>query len=214
MIRFEVSVDDGCQLDTRIGKLCLKYKIPCTFYIPIDYMTMALQNGYEPLTQKSYRWLIDNFEIGSHGVTHRYLTKIDPEEAKDEIFASKKMLENLIDRKVTKFCYPRGYANDQIKQWVKEAGYTHARSTAIGNIQGPTDDFFAETTVHMGCPVRPEYEGTTWLDYATEKYRECLEGDGNYIFHVWGHSWEIDRYNEWKNVETLFKLIGEPTWKR
>lgn len=209
MTRFEISIDDGCQLDLRIAKLCDKYGIQCTFYIPIDYITMALQKGYEPINQRAYRYLVDNFEIGSHGVTHRYLTKITPEEARDEIFASKQMLENLTDQEITKFCYPRGYANEQIKKWVKEAGYEYARSTAIGHIEAPTDNFFAETTVHIGCPVRPEYEGTTWLKYAIEKYRECLEGDGDYIYHAWGHSHEIEKYNEWKNVETFFKLIGK-----
>lgn len=96
-------------------------------------MSLAFNKGYDPLSAQAYRYLIDNFEIGSHGVTHRYLTQIPPEEARDEIFASKEMLENLTGKKVSKFCYPRGYANEQIKQWVKEAGYTYARSTAIGD---------------------------------------------------------------------------------
>ena len=208
MISFEVSIDDGCQLDLRIARLCEKYSIPCTFYIPIDYMSLAYRKGYEPLKQRTYRHLIDNFEIGSHGVTHRYLTKISPEEAKDEIYSSKQMLENLIGRKVDKFCYPRGYANEQIKQWVKDAGYTYARSTAIGSLRSPKDPFFADTTVHIGCPVRPEYKGSTWLDYAIEKYRQCLEGDGDYVYHAWGHSHEINRYNEWDNVNKFFKVIA------
>lgn len=206
MTRFSVSIDDGCQLDLRIAKLCQKYNIPCTFYIPIDYMSLAFNKGYDPLSAQAYRYLIDNFEIGSHGVTHRYLTQIPPEEARDEIFASKEMLENLTGKKVSKFCYPRGYANEQIKQWVKEAGYTYARSTAIGSIEAPQDPFFAETTVHIGCPVRPEYSGSTWLDYAKQKLDEARKKDFA-TYSIWGHSWEISKYSEWDNVKKFFEMI-------
>lgn len=209
MTKFEISIDDGCQLDLRIAKLCKKYDIPCTFYIPVDYITLALNKGYEPLNQRAYRYIIDNFEIGSHGVTHRYLTQIPKDEARDEIFASKQMMEAMTGQTIDKFCYPRGYADDQIKRWVKQAGYTVGRSTAIGSLEAPQDPYFAETTVHIGCPVRPEYAGTTWLEYAVEKYRECYENpDKDYIYHAWGHSWEIDKYNEWDNVKKFFKLIG------
>lgn len=206
MTRFSVSIDDGCQQDLRIAKLCQKYNIPCTFYIPIDYMSLAFNKGYDPLSAQAYRYLIDNFEIGSHGVTHRYLTQISPEEARDEIFASKEMLENLTGKKIDKFCYPRGYANEQIKQWVKEAGYTYARSTAIGSIEAPQDPFFAETTVHIGCPVRPEYSGSTWLDYAKQKLDEARKKDFA-TYSIWGHSWEISKYGEWDNVKKFFEMI-------
>jgi len=209
VIKFEISVDDGCKLDNRIAKLCQKYDIPCTFYIPIDYITLAINKGYEPLPQASYRWLIDNFEIGSHGVTHRYLTQIPFAEAKDEIRASKQMLENLIGRPVTKFCYPRGYSNPDIKEEVRKAGYKYARSTTIGHIKEPTDPLFAEATVHIGCPVRPEYEGSTWLKYAEDRLKECRRINQDYIYHAWCHSSEIDKYNEWDNVRKFFKMIGK-----
>lgn len=187
-------------------KLCLKYDLKAIFYIPIDYIGLAYQKGYEPLGTQTYRKIIDNFEVGSHGVSHAYLTRIPKEKAKEEIFESKKMLENLTGQTVTKFCYPRGYFDSEIKQMVKEAGYTSARTTAIGYLQ-PGDDLFEEkTTVHMGCPIRPEYEGTTWIEYARSLLVKAKPDD---TFHVWGHSHEIDRYGEWSNVEQFFKELSE-----
>jgi hypothetical protein len=32
--------------------------------------------------------------------------------------------------------------------------------------------------------------------------------DSDSVFHIWGHSWEIDQYNLWKQLEDLFKLIS------
>lgn len=208
MINLEISVDDGCKEDSRIANYCRKYAIDATFYIPIDYMSLAMRKGYEPISPSVYSGIVKDFDVGSHGITHRYLTQISKEEAWDEIVGSKQMLENLIGRKVNKFCYPRGYADQEIKDMVKKAGYTYARSTAIGNIKKPKDPFFAPTTVHIGCPVRPEYKGTTWLDYAIQKLEECQKTNGPTQYHAWCHSWEIDRYNEWDNVKKFFKIVG------
>ena len=44
-----ITVDDGCQSDVKIMKLCLKYDLKAIFYIPIDYIGLAYQKGYEPL---------------------------------------------------------------------------------------------------------------------------------------------------------------------
>ena len=210
MVRITASFDDGCQLDERLAKLCLKYKVPTVFYIPVDYLALAYQKGYEPLTPKTYRYIADNFEIGSHGVTHSYLTSIPIEEAKQEIYESKIILENLLGKPVTKFCYPRGYYNDEIKELVKEAGYEMARTTQVGVLKSD-DPYATGSAVHIGCPVRPEYEGTTWVDYGIRMLDKAQEEAEHGIvdYHLWGHSHEIDRYNEWDNVERFFKELAK-----
>lgn len=200
-----ISVDDGCQLDLKIAKLCKKYGIEAIFYIPVDYIGLAYQKGYEPLSPQAYSYIADNFEIGSHGLTHSYLTRIPLEEAREEIFESKKMIENVTGKKVTKFCYPRGYFNSDIKTMVEEAGYESARTVTIGHLNSGDDPYEEKTTVHIGCPVRPEYEGTTWLDYARDMMNRA---DKDSIYHAWGHSHEIQRYNEWKNIEVFFKELA------
>lgn len=205
MIRKIISIDDGCQLDLRIAKLCKKYGIETIFYIPVDYIGLAYQKGYEPLSPQAYSSIVDNFEIGSHGLTHSYLTRIPLSEAREEIFESKKMLENVTGQKITKFCYPRGYHNDKIKGMVKDAGYESARTTAIGSLNGGDDPYAEETTVHIGCPVRPEYKDTDWISYARQQMQKAKNGD---IYHAWGHSWEIEKYNEWANVETFIKELS------
>jgi peptidoglycan/xylan/chitin deacetylase (PgdA/CDA1 family) len=66
------------------------------------------------------------FEIGSHTLTHRDLAQLSTEEAKDEIFRSRQILENLLHYPVTTFSYPFGVVNEQTKHLVSEAGYEGA----------------------------------------------------------------------------------------
>ena len=46
------------------------------------------------------------------------------------------------------------------------------------------------------------------LDYAKEQFRIAKEKDG--VFHIFGHSWEIEKYNLWNELESFFKYIYEP----
>lgn len=204
-MRILISVDDGCAKDIKIAKLCEKYNNDAIFFWPVDFISLSIQKNYEPLTTAQESYISRNFEIGSHGVTHAYLTKIPPRLAKQEIFESKEMLENKYEQNIRSFCYPRGYANKQIIKWVKDAGYSYARSTAVGHIGDPKDVYFAETAVHMGCPIRPEYKGTTWQEYGMKLAIEAKKKAKR--FHAWCHSWEIDKYNQWREVENFLRDV-------
>lgn len=205
-MKIRLSVDDGTRDDFRIAKLCEKYGVECVFYWPVDIQGVSLLKGWEPLRPQDEEWIARNFEIGSHTITHRYLTQIPMDEAISEIVDSKKILENKYDQNITKFCYPRGYTNEALINVVKNAGYFYARGTGIGHIGEPEDPFFASTAVHLGCPIREEYKGSTWLDYGMQKLKQARDQDKD--FEAWGHSWEVTRYNEWKNVEKFVKELG------
>lgn len=77
-------------------------------------------------------WLAAGHEIGSHTLTHPYLTRLSRERAREEIFASKKKLEDLFGRTIGHFCYPYGDWNETVRNLVMEAGYKTAFTTAAG----------------------------------------------------------------------------------
>lgn len=206
-VKITISVDDGCADDIKIAKLCDKLGLEAIFYWPVDLTGLGMMKGWESLSPSQEASIARNFEIGSHTITHRYLTQISLTEAIDEIVSSKQMLENKYGKKITKFCYPRGYANERIKTVVKNAGYEFARSTEIGQIGEPKDPMFAGSAVHMGCPVRPEYNGTTWQEYGLNLFRKAQKEDKD--FHAWCHSWEVSRYGCWKEVEQFLKELSK-----
>lgn len=77
-------------------------------------------------------WLGAGHDIGSHTLTHPYLTKIPAAKAREEISASRKKLEDLFGRKIEHFCYPYGDWNEAVRELVAEAGYKTACTTDPG----------------------------------------------------------------------------------
>lgn len=97
----------------------------------------------EPLMDAAQiqEWLAAGHEIGSHSLTHRNLTRLDEVGAREQIFASKRKLEDLFGREVRHFCYPHGRWNEMVRALVQEAGYVTACAVTFG-VNLPTADPF------------------------------------------------------------------------
>jgi peptidoglycan/xylan/chitin deacetylase (PgdA/CDA1 family) len=97
----------------------------------------------EPLMSEAQikEWLAAGHQIGSHSVKHRNLKKLSLAEAREEIFASKKLLEDQFGVAVKHFCYPFGGWNPAVRDLVIEAGYTTA-STVVFGVNPPDCDRF------------------------------------------------------------------------
>src|SRR4030042_954893 len=70
--------------------------------------------------------------VGSHTTTHASLTAVDAESARHEVIDSKSELEGALGKPVHFFAYPYGLLNEQIEEFVVEAGYVGACSTISG----------------------------------------------------------------------------------
>jgi peptidoglycan/xylan/chitin deacetylase (PgdA/CDA1 family) len=77
-------------------------------------------------------WLAAGHQIGSHSLTHPHLTKISLAAAREEIFSSKKKLEDRFGLPVEHFCYPYGDYNEAVRDLVQAAGYQTACTTVSG----------------------------------------------------------------------------------
>jgi peptidoglycan/xylan/chitin deacetylase (PgdA/CDA1 family) len=77
-------------------------------------------------------WLAAGHEIGSHTLTHPRLTQLSMAQAREEITASRKKLQDRFGVPVEHFCYPYGDWNDPVLALVAEAGYTTACTTDFG----------------------------------------------------------------------------------
>jgi len=77
-------------------------------------------------------WLAAGHEIGAHTLTHPFLTRISFREAREEVFASRKKLEDRFGVPVRHFSYPYGDWNEAIRDLVQEAGYTTACTAEFG----------------------------------------------------------------------------------
>jgi len=92
-------------------------------------------------------WIAAGHEIGSHSMTHPNLCEIPPTQAREEIVASKKKLEDTFGVPVEHFCYPYGGWNETVRDLVAEAGYLTACTTDRG----------------INTPATPRLELKRWL---------------------------------------------------
>ena len=191
------SWDDGRREDIRLAKLLEKYEIPGIFFIP---------SGITDLSNDEIKKLSERFEIGGHTITHPFDMKLlTYQQQKDEILGDKETLEGIIGKEIEWFCYPKGKYNNITIEVVKDAGYKYARTTKVFSIRQPIDNYRVESTVHV-FNGRKEYRGKTWLQVALEQYLLAKENENSY-YHIWGHSWEIERDDLWEELEYLFKKI-------
>jgi peptidoglycan/xylan/chitin deacetylase (PgdA/CDA1 family) len=77
-------------------------------------------------------WLAAGHKIGSHTLSHPWLTRISAAAAREEIHASKRQLEDLFGISVEHFCYPYGDWNEAVRDLVQIAGYLTASTTEFG----------------------------------------------------------------------------------
>jgi peptidoglycan/xylan/chitin deacetylase (PgdA/CDA1 family) len=87
-------------------------------------------------------WLAAGHEIGSHTLTHPWLTRLPASEAREEIAASRKKLEDQFGVPIEHFCYPYGDWNDAVRDLVVAAGYKTACTTQPG-VNTSADSAFA-----------------------------------------------------------------------
>lgn len=87
--------------------------------------TKALDDYWKLMTVNQIKE-IDNdplFTIGCHSLTHANLAEIIPDEAKEEILNSKKILENICDRTIDEFAFPFGTYTDRSVEYCKSLGF-------------------------------------------------------------------------------------------
>lgn len=208
-MKIMASFDDGTVEDIRLAELLDKYDIYAIFYFPVYGEIVNEKQGRTSLSKGQRKTIAKSFEIGSHTLTHPKLTRIRPAIAWSEISHSRKYLQDEFGQDVESFAYPRGYANPELQVMVKEAGYTNARSTLVGYIHESENPFFTQTTVHVGYN-RKEYAGKTWLEYAKHMLNQALKTPDS-VYHLFGHSWEIDKNDGWYDLEELFKELHAST---
>ena len=130
-----ISFDDGFANTLRYGLETLQ----ATGFVAIQYIVAGaiggqndwdMRNGEAPerLMDKAQirEWLAGGQTIGSHNLSHVRLTDIPLAQAREEITASKKQLEDSFGVPIRHFCYPYGAWNPAVRDLVMEAGYATA----------------------------------------------------------------------------------------
>jgi peptidoglycan/xylan/chitin deacetylase (PgdA/CDA1 family) len=125
---------------------------------------VSLGEAPEPIMDPSQvrEWISAGHQIGSHSLTHPYLTQLSQAQAREEITASRKKLEDLFGQRIEHFCYPYGDWNEEVADLVKAAGYTTACTTDSG-LNGPASPVFALKRFTARYPSRNIKRVLSWF---------------------------------------------------
>lgn len=134
-----ITFDDGCETDLLTAAPILRESgFNATFYVTVGFLG---KRGYMSRTQ--VRTLSDlGCEIGSHSMTHPYLSDLNDDQLKHEIGASRKELEQITGRAVKHFSCPGGRWDQRVVQTAENAGYSSV-ATSRAEVNSATAKPFA-----------------------------------------------------------------------
>lgn len=216
------SWDDGPPQDLRVAELLAKYDLQGTFYVPLN-------PGSPVLAEREIRSLASQFEIGAHSVRHVPLTHLALEEARREMSISRAEIERITGQACPMFCFPLGKYNAAHLKLAGEAGFQACRTVAMFSMAAPApvdDILLMPTTVQVyphnrwelvrNLARRAAFRGarnwlraglqSAWPDLARTLLDHTLEHGG--VFHLWGHSAEIDENGEWARLENFLQYLA------
>jgi len=218
------SWDDGNRADLRIAELLRSRGMLGTFYVPI-----APYQGQPSLSRADLKSLSsEGFEIGAHGVSHKLLWGQSAEVLAKEIGPCKPILENIIGSEVHMFCYPRGRYDQNVVSFLTKAGYRGARTARLLSTELEFSPFEMPTTLQIFPHPRSDYIRNilrtrkmaslqtglanvawlgNWIELGKKLFDIVLQNGG--IWHLYGHSWEIDELGLWKELVELLDYISK-----
>jgi peptidoglycan/xylan/chitin deacetylase (PgdA/CDA1 family) len=219
------SWDDGDPKDLRIADALSSRDLRGTFYVPI-----LGYRGKKTVTPTDLKRLSSaGFEIGAHTVSHKALPMLAPEELEHEVRSCKQILEGILGHRVHMFCYPNGRYNFKVIRLVRDAGYQGARTTRMLSTNLGIDHcpFEMPTSVQAYPHPRVGYiknlaratnipgllnyvtelcRFKSWVELGKRLFHQVLEHGG--IWHLYGHSWEIDELGMWRDVHEMLDYVA------
>ena len=217
-MRIAFSWDDGAIEDKKLFQLHDKYEIPGMFFVPTKN-----REGRNVLSPEDIKKAESEYvSFGGHTYNHTYLTSIPIDQVENEIVQNKRYLECILEHPINDFCFPGGKYNQEILEIV----YKHFKTARTAD----TMNFHYETG-----PLKPSFHfyprgykslvGNAFRngsfdvlaylfvhsknDYFTI-IRDIIERESSSdkTIMIWGHSWEIEEFKLWRELENMFSYLS------
>ncbi|MEM6855694.1 MAG: polysaccharide deacetylase family protein [Planctomycetota bacterium] len=224
------SWDDGHLTDLRLADLLETYGIPATFYIP--HTDRLLDQPV--LKPAQLRQLADRgFEIGAHTMNHTVLTAVSDETARAEIADSRRYIADATGRDCAMFCPPQGRFTPRHVEMFRDSGYSAFRTVEMWSIDHARSVNTQLTEMPTTLQAQPQpvmsiarnlikrrawangklylkhgrSSGDDWTRSAAALLEHVLAVGG--VFHLWGHSWELEAFDQWARLESVLALLRD-----
>jgi len=111
-----------------VAPLLMRHRFTGTFFVTTDFIGKPGYVNWEQLKKMIFLGM----EIGSHGITHKPLTKCTREELSNEIVESKRVLEEKLGVPIHTMAVPGGFWNETVAEIAERAGYEAVWVSTIG----------------------------------------------------------------------------------
>lgn len=222
------SWDDGHPADLRLADLLEKHGVPGTLYIPRENPL----DGLAVMSEADIRGLADRgFEIGAHTLNHAVLPTLDDITAQREIADSRQWVQDVTGQRCDVFCPPNGKHHTRHVEMIRDAGFAGYRTVEFWSLDHPRrkyDGLVEMPTTLLALPqpvigvaknlikrratkgikhyLRRGLRGS-WADHAATMLDHAIATGG--VFHLWGHSWELEDHDQWDALEGVLKRIAD-----
>ena len=207
------SYDDGVVQDIRLLNIFSEYGLKATFninsgcYIPEDVVRKRM---YGRLKRSEAIALYKNsgHEVAVHGLKHEFLSKLKPAEMICEVLEDRKNIEADFGTITRGMAYAYSDYNAEAIAIMKQCGIVYSRAVATTqSFSFPTNWWEIKPTCHHSNPnlmMLAEKFVTSTMRYPSD----------NWLFYVWGHSYEFDNNNNWEHFTELCEILSgkNDTW--
>ena len=219
------SWDDGALEDQKLFELHEKYSIPGIFFVPTEN-----REGRKVLTPEIMRKVESKYiTFGGHTKHHTYLTELPVSDVEAEVVDNQKYLEDILGHSIDHFCLPGGRNNRQILSIIFEH-YKTIRTADTMNFK--CDSNLLKPSIHFFDRGIKSMLGNSYINksirqmlyvatHLNSPYFEMIKGlirnvekEDNAVVAIWGHSWELEEYNLWNELEELFRYLREKYYKQ
>ena len=202
-----LSYDDGSVQDIRLIEILDKYKIKGTFnintggYAPEDKVRKIF-SGRMKMSEAVSLYKNSCHEVAVHALTHPFLDRLKMDEIITEVMEDRRNIEKQYGTIARGMAYPYGAYNDDVLDALEKCGICYSRTTkSTENFGFPENWLELHPTCHHNNPKLMEMA----KKFAEEKDKYIAR---NWMFYLWGHSYEFDNDNNWEVIEKFCEYIG------
>jgi len=208
-----LSYDDGVVQDIRLMGILDKHGIKATFnvntgkYLP-EEETREKYYGRMKLSEAKALYINSGHEVAVHALNHRFLDRLKTDEQLTEILEDRKNIENQYGTLARGMAYPYGTYSAEVMDTLAKCGICYARTVNTTERFGfPSNWLALDPTCHHKNPRLMEL---------AQKFveKEVNYAGDNWLFYVWGHSYEFDNHDNWEVIENFAAYVGgrEDIW--
>ena len=207
------SYDDGVVQDIRLVDIFNKHGLKATFninsglYLPED-VTREQFRGRLKRSEAIALYKDSGHEVAVHGLKHAFLSKLKPAEMVKEVLEDRKNIEKDYGTITRGMAYAYSDYNAEAIEILKQCGIVYSRAVASTlRFSFPANWWAIQPTCHHNSEKLMELAEK----FVTTNSRYPSD---NWLFYVWGHSYEFDDRDNWDVIERFAEYVSgkEEIW--